>query len=1277
MLDLSLPFVHEALGGSFSYDALKGDFARARQLAEQNLAKAEANGDVQYLAEAQFSRAIVHMLQGETASAQNLFETLKKIDDPTVQLQSLSFNVLASFLDYNFFPDGSGSSASDIDVRWQGSALLQKAQSEWTELVPQVQDPQCLLGAWLAKEFLPSLLSIRATLQADRYNPETLTATLLETSLQTLTSSRTLMEQWQVRPSLLAYTDLAAADLCHHAGDKARAQSYLAGAQSLYQSAGDLAGLAGTFLKLGDWLSAPLSTPLVWNTALQDSGASNSHLDARTEAAELAREGLELTKAHDAYQQAAALFKKLNSQRGLGNGALRYAYLYVLDKNYTAALDKLAEAEVLFTSSGDTLACQLVRTQHALARVGAGLWPELREATTEIGHWGRSEGSFSYALGLGLFCSRVARYWLIKEGDHERALACYRLAQSLFEALGAELSAAQCLVDQSVVYRAIGGRDAALVLSEQALDAYTQALVVYPELADNLRSRTLLLSADVFGIYQQTRNTDGMARSAARLKDLVSGLPAGNSDLGTLTTLIGQGFSSLLSKNTNALATTVTNFGISRLAQTLIEQADVFVPIYRALAARDAGNNKRATDLFASAHTAISNVGGSQQAFLAATLAAHEKNYSEAARLFEGYLEQGGANAGFTGVLAQFMGRFGGTAGQQQAQLQDQHSLEQAFAFMVRCKAFDKAKAYVQRLEQIAGPGWWQADAKPWQLLSDYAEMYEGLGDLATSLHYYQTATEALETRRHLLSRDDLKTALAADQGASFLYLAAAQVALKLAQNSASPEENLKYQAQAFTLLEKGKARSLLDLATTSASLAKRPKGEADLLAAWRQKTSQIALWQGLLAQERTRQEPDERRLTMLSERIVLALDTLHALEKNLAQQNPAFYDTLNPQAKTASLAGVCAALPEDTALLQYAFSKEEMFAWALTRDGMVHVYLETLNQSTFKRLVAEFHQACEQRGSLENSGGQLSTTLLQPFLKVLETVSKLIIVPYGPTHTLPFHALRGRQGQLLCESHAVSYLPSASLLLTLGSATPTTPLDCILCIGNPAQMAYQPPLGGKAKPLKPLPAAEVEARYIASLFEQGHALLAAEATEKAVREQLANYPLLHFATHGQLSQDAPLLSEIALAGGDSLNVYELMGLRLKARLVVLSSCRSAQGQTTGGEDVLGLTRGLLSSGASAAVVSLWPVDDVSTSLLMGAFYRALRRGSEPSRALQEAQQYLRTLKPEAIAKELARLDKRLRLESSSSREYDVPELSSTRDYSHPYYWAPFVLVGT
>ena len=163
-------------------------------------------------------------------------------------------------------------------------------------------------------------------------------------------------------------------------------------------------------------------------------------------------------------------------------------------------------------------------------------------------------------------------------------------------------------------------------------------------------------------------------------------------------------------------------------------------------------------------------------------------------------------------------------------------------------------------------------------------------------------------------------------------------------------------------------------------------------------------------------------------------------------------------------------------------------------------------------------------------------------------------------------------------------------------------------------------------------------------------------------------------------------MSSIALAKGEHITALELSSLRLDASLVVLSACQTGRGELTPGDDVLGLVRGVLSTGARRAVVTLWTVDDDSTALLMARFYERLRANLSVPRALREAQDYLRLLTPDAKHAELARL--RARTEAGrrshgpaiepagTKRDVSQSATQPVRDYRHPYYWAPFIVIG-
>ncbi len=151
--------------------------------------------------------------------------------------------------------------------------------------------------------------------------------------------------------------------------------------------------------------------------------------------------------------------------------------------------------------------------------------------------------------------------------------------------------------------------------------------------------------------------------------------------------------------------------------------------------------------------------------------------------------------------------------------------------------------------------------------------------------------------------------------------------------------------------------------------------------------------------------------------------------------------------------------------------------------------------------------------------------------------------------------------------------------------------------------------------------------------------LLGEDATLDKVRAAARDSDLLHLAAHGLFRPEAPLLSSIHLSD-QWMAVQDVYDLDLKASLVTLSACETGLGHDEGGDDMVGLVRGFLHAGASSLLVSLWMVDDTSMTDLMIRFYTYWLAGKSKSQALQQAQ------------------------------------LDLMKQYEHPYYWAPMVLVG-
>ncbi len=202
---------------------------------------------------------------------------------------------------------------------------------------------------------------------------------------------------------------------------------------------------------------------------------------------------------------------------------------------------------------------------------------------------------------------------------------------------------------------------------------------------------------------------------------------------------------------------------------------------------------------------------------------------------------------------------------------------------------------------------------------------------------------------------------------------------------------------------------------------------------------------------------------------------------------------------------------------------------------------------------------------------------------------------------------------------------------------------------------------------ISPLSGSKIEIETIFELYKQQgkKALIKThkEANEGFVKlDEMKNYKILHFATHGFVNEEKPELSGILFAQDTStvikslphllaqqnegiLYQSEIYNLNFNADLVVLSACETGLGKITKGEGVIGLTRALLYAGSKNIIVSLWSVNDKSTSKLMISFYENL----------------LTEKKQDKFAKNLSEAKRKMIKDGN---------------YSHPYFWSPFILIG-
>jgi CHAT domain-containing protein len=1256
----------EAALGAPVYEEYRGDFAMARRLAEDALVAARRKGGVGAVADALLVLGVVDLLAGEAGVALARFREAEGLapGDRDRLLWARTGAAAAFLLQLNTFPDGTSAEGDEVDRRRYGTADLDGSRlaevlgrqheaaagaSERTRLQCELVK-QLFYSPVLARDFASFGFDQRTAGE-----PSPLAVMAASQALQGLGAAAGALDD----DRLAAYVVVVAADAARRLGNLQEAEALLASAEEAYREAGDAVGLAVARLLRGDWWAAPLSTPSVLNLALSASPNADSSLGWSVEDAEIARSGLDPARARVAYAEAERGFRRAGAPRGVAALDLRYGYLATIEGDHRGALAAYGRAAEGFAACGDGLGLWSARIHHALARVGAGERPEDRETARALGTWGAGSGAFGYALGLGMLCSRAGRHWLLGAGDYERALACHRLAEAVHGALGATVNHAQTLVDQGVVFREVGERAAAVALLGRAADLYRGAGLGPDGVVAPAAGRLVSLLTDLYQAHVAARDADGQERVAAEMTALVDGVGQAGAGAGATDPML--------------------SLRLAFQGRAVSAQAAVTVPTLRGMQARDRGDAAEAGRQFdrALASARASDPAAGDPDFLEAIVQRARKDYPAAARAFARYVERLLGGGGREDALITQMRRLDPGRAEGEARKQVARVHEQAIGFYPTVEAHAAARRHLQALEELGGEDWWQGTDQPWQTLADVGLVYEGLGEHGEAARRYRQAVELLEGRRERLRRDELKTAIASGLGPQYLYFHAARNAVDAAATAAAAgrrEEERGLLAEGFGYAERGKARGLLDLMAGGIPVGLADERVSASVRAWREASARVSTWRGLLAAERGRSTPEAARIAYLGERIEAEEETLRRIDATLSASDPAFHQAISARGAVLDVRGVAERLPVGTALLQYAFLGNDLLAWAVNRDGLLQAHRAGLDAKALELQIRTLHARCETRAPLGEVVAPLVGALLEPLAVAIDAHPDLVVVPYGAAHALPFHALPWK-GEPLVATHTVSYLPSASTLQYVRRGRAGALSERLLAVGNPAAMAYQPPFGAPLEPQPPLPASALEASRVAGLFPQGRALIGPEATVAAVRAAVPEHRLLHFATHGHLSEDAPLLSAILLADGGALTVYDLVGLRLDADLVVLSACRTGQGATTGGDDVLGLTRGLLAAGARAAVVSLWPVDDLATSLLMERFYRDLRAGRAAEAALQSAQNALRGLSREQVREESRRV-------AESARGVVLARPSSpaagddARPYAHPYYWAPFVLVG-
>ncbi|BAZ00878.1 hypothetical protein NIES37_48760 [Tolypothrix tenuis PCC 7101] len=255
----------------------------------------------------------------------------------------------------------------------------------------------------------------------------------------------------------------------------------------------------------------------------------------------------------------------------------------------------------------------------------------------------------------------------------------------------------------------------------------------------------------------------------------------------------------------------------------------------------------------------------------------------------------------------------------------------------------------------------------------------------------------------------------------------------------------------------------------------------------------------------------------------------------------------------------------------------------------------------------------------------QLHELLIQPISDILPTKpeARVIFIPQDKLFFVPFATLQNENNKYLIEKYTISTAPSIQALDLLAKRhnPKTKSTQDVLIVGNPTMPTKPLNPGESFSKLSPLPGAEKEAKNIASIYNT-QALIGDAATETTVVKRMSNARIIHLATSGLLgnSIENPGLLAFAPSNHDDgwLTAAEVSKLKLKAELVILSSCDSALGKITG-DGVIGLSRAFLVAGANSVIASYDKISDESTATLMTEFHSNLTKNPDKAAALRQA----------------------------------------------------------
>jgi len=548
-----------------------------------------------------------------------------------------------------------------------------------------------------------------------------------------------------------------------------------------------------------------------------------------------------------------------------------------------------------------------------------------------------------------------------------------------------------------------------------------------------------------------------------------------------------------------------------------------------------------------------------------------------------------------------------------------------------------------------------------WEAHLGLGKCFEKEGKYKSALACYGRALDTIEIMRSRVALDDYKVGFIRDK------MKAYEAMLNLLFDRKEDERTSHYDGEIFEVVERAKARSFLEeLGQVERSV--QDPGDDE----YKSKQSSLSKKISLTISSLIRADLEETQRKKLLAKLELEEDAYTSLLNRIKTERTEYSQLVLPQALSAREIQD-SQIDERSAILGYYLGDKRSFGILLTKNSLVikALPLKADIEESLRGFLKMLSTPPSRNFQGVAAGRRIYRDLILPFEHAFpRSVDHLVFIPDGILHYLPFETLvrddtKTSEPRYLIELYDISYAPSVSSLVYLKGKKRSQYSKELLAVGAPAYLSKNGKLlKGRDKhedalrdiylnegfELTALPHSKSEVHRVARCFPDAKVelLLESQAKEEVIKSKpLDEYRILHFACHGFLDDRTPMRSALVLTLDDDpeedgfLQAREVSNLRLDADLVVLSACQTGRGRLENAEGVLGLPRTFFCAGARSTISSLWKINDKSTAKLMPEFYRYLAAGNNKARSLRLA-----------------------KLNMLRSR------------FSHPFYWAAFVLNG-